>query len=355
MTTHISTPIHIATVNGKPLRFFRSPMEGPDFPWFAFNNLMLCFAVTAEVKNVVMSKFVASEWRGHSRLVVDDAGEEIIICPHFMARGLLGAMEQNDFVRKGALETYLQAWTDALKQLTADLPIGSPEWLAWMKQAVSRGGDDNTNPVLNPTLAFLEAAEKYGKVVHKDGERFLQIAMPDDGADAAPPTPRPVSTMLIPVEQYAETFPWIACKVYIQNRNRIDQIAKTMKTCLRVDEAAGGCFVVKFFIQIDECIARQCNHHQRYLGANNAGQTIEKRCELTQDRGVWHHIAPPQASDEITTRMLTLYINRYIVKSSGRSCLSLIVRLHFRDFDQGCCLFDESHAFKVRRRELGGS
>jgi hypothetical protein len=184
-------PLYTATVNGLPLRFFPSPLEGPDFPWHAFNDLMLCFAVTAEVKNVVMSKFVASEWRGHSRLVVDSAGEETIICPHYMAQGLLRATEQHEFVPKGARDAYDQVWTDALKKLTADLPIGSPEWLAWMKRAVSRGGDDNANPVLNPILAFIEAAEKYGSMVEdKDGKRVMQIAMPDEGADAAPPPSR---------------------------------------------------------------------------------------------------------------------------------------------------------------------
>src|SRR5262249_6837225 len=72
---------------------------------------------------------------------------------------------------------------------------GSKEWFQYMKIAVNREEPNDRQIALSPGLSFLDAAEKYGEVVERDGERQVRIAMPDDGADEPPPPPNPFGKM----------------------------------------------------------------------------------------------------------------------------------------------------------------
>ena len=49
----ITKPIYEATVSGKPLRFFASPLlDGkPDFPWHSVDDLQRCIGMSREERN----------------------------------------------------------------------------------------------------------------------------------------------------------------------------------------------------------------------------------------------------------------------------------------------------------------
>lgn len=197
--TPISTPIHIATVNGKPLRFFRSPVKDPDMPWFAIKDMLECFGL-AHVGGIIMSSLKNSEWGGDVRPAATTDGL-VEIAPHYMAQGFLGAMEKVGEVQKGALDAYSEAGIPAIKELlaTAGIRFGSPEMYAWIKQAAFDGKTDGQAGILDPNIALVLAMEKHGEVVERDGERFIRIAMPEDGADEPPPSPKPSEEMNLDV------------------------------------------------------------------------------------------------------------------------------------------------------------
>ena len=188
----IIEPIHTAIINDKPLRFFKSPHDRPDLPWHVPADLAKCFGLAEGLATAILHDMKTGDrWKDDVRIVATAEGL-ITIASHSVAQGFLGAMEEVGQISKGAFEAYAQAGLPAMDKL--DLPpCGSPEFWRWMKVAVHRSEPDDRSIALNPGLAFIDAAEKYGEVVERDGERQVKIAMPDDSADEPPP-PSPQAT-----------------------------------------------------------------------------------------------------------------------------------------------------------------
>ncbi len=85
-------PIHAATINGKPVRFFVSPLKDgrPDFPWHCVGDLMSALMMDQPTRE----HFFRSLRDGPTAVVVSiptDSGI-VQVCPHFMAQGLVDAM-----------------------------------------------------------------------------------------------------------------------------------------------------------------------------------------------------------------------------------------------------------------------
>ena len=177
MTTHITIPLHIATVNGKPLRFFRSPVKDPDMPWVAVDDLPKCFDLSRLARMVLEIIKREPKW-ADVRYRVSTIDGVVTIASHDAAKGFFGAAEQQGELPKGALEAYVEAGAPATKKLldAAGIKLGSPEMYTWVRQAVGEFGDQ---AVLNPNTALFLALERYGEVVERDGERFFRIVVPD--------------------------------------------------------------------------------------------------------------------------------------------------------------------------------
>jgi hypothetical protein len=196
--TPITTPIHIATVNGKSLRFFKSPVKDPDMPWFAVDDLPKCFELSRLAGMVLEIIKREPKWADVVRRI-STADGVVTIAPHYMAQGFFGAAEQQGELSKSVLKTYLEAGVPATQKLLRDAGIkfGSPEMYAWVRQAIGELGDQ---AVLNPNTALFLALERYGEVVERDGERFIRMVVPDDGADEPPPpSPKPSGEMNLDV------------------------------------------------------------------------------------------------------------------------------------------------------------
>ena len=178
MTTHITTPLHVATVNGKPLRFFRSPHDRPDLPWHVPADLATCFALEDGPAGAILCDMATnSRWKDDVRTVGTVEGL-MMIASHSVAQGFLGAMEEVGQIPNGAFETYARAGLPAMDKL--DLPpFGSKEFWQWMKIAAHRGKPDDRAIALSPGLSILDAAEKYGVVVQRNGERQVRISVPE--------------------------------------------------------------------------------------------------------------------------------------------------------------------------------
>jgi hypothetical protein len=108
------------------------------------------------------------------------ANGPVTIAPNYMALKVLGAMEQIGEIDKSAVNDYARAIAEiSPEKMTEGLPFGSKAFFDWMKKALSREGGDDTSNILNPMLALLEAAEKYGEAIQEDGEYCFRITMPE--------------------------------------------------------------------------------------------------------------------------------------------------------------------------------
>jgi hypothetical protein len=102
------TPIHTGSVNGKPVRFFRSPLgDGrPDFPWLALDDLMAALALPRPIRRAY-SRGLRSDWKDRIRTITTAKGPTTVV-PNAVAQGLLNAV-----VGQGLCPAALEADYDA--------------------------------------------------------------------------------------------------------------------------------------------------------------------------------------------------------------------------------------------------
>lgn len=85
-------PAFVGRLNDKPLRFFKAPLPGPHLPWHAAEDLHQCLALPRDLRRHFQQRLKSSEWKDHVRTVAIAEGI-VTIAPHFVAQGLIGAMQ----------------------------------------------------------------------------------------------------------------------------------------------------------------------------------------------------------------------------------------------------------------------
>lgn len=95
----IVTPISTGSVNGKSVRFFRSPLDGPDMPWHSVDDLYVALAFSRQLRRH-FKQMLQGTWRNDVRTVATAEGITTI-APHYMAQGLIGSLEH--FQPEGAV------------------------------------------------------------------------------------------------------------------------------------------------------------------------------------------------------------------------------------------------------------
>lgn len=87
----ITKPIHTADVNGRQIRYFRPPLSGPHQPWHAIDDLFRAMEMERKVRKGFIRDLQASDqWKGLAKTVATKDGI-VLIAPHFMAQGFMGA------------------------------------------------------------------------------------------------------------------------------------------------------------------------------------------------------------------------------------------------------------------------
>ena len=64
----LTSPIHIGTLNGKPLRFFKAPLSGPHLPWHAWDDMVACIGLPRSLRRH-MQQSLKSEHAANIRTV----------------------------------------------------------------------------------------------------------------------------------------------------------------------------------------------------------------------------------------------------------------------------------------------
>ena len=89
----LASPAYTGTVNDKPLRFFKAPLQGAQLPWHAAADLHHCLSLPRDLRRHFRQSLRSSEWKDDVRTIATHDGI-VTIAPHFMAQGLIGAMQE---------------------------------------------------------------------------------------------------------------------------------------------------------------------------------------------------------------------------------------------------------------------
>jgi hypothetical protein len=135
-------PLHVATVCGKPFRFFRGPGDAPDMPWHAHDDLLAALGLPRSLRRELRSKMLKNF--GPQCRTVEVDGEPVLIAPHYVAQGLVSAAQE---AGHGITTTpaqvdreYVEGGMAALKVLTAGL--GQVEGFHYVMAAFRNQGNE---------------------------------------------------------------------------------------------------------------------------------------------------------------------------------------------------------------------
>ncbi len=126
------TPLHTAALRARPVRFFRSPLDGPDFPWVALADLLAVGGYTPEG-----AAFWVVKWQSlFPEQAHDLAG--VVIVPDVAARGFFEWAAASGWEEAADL---LHAYNRISAELFTRLHGGGPmeEFVERLQEAVTRG------------------------------------------------------------------------------------------------------------------------------------------------------------------------------------------------------------------------
>ena len=131
--SELTKPLHVATIRGHQLRFFRTPNNDgrPDFPWHCCDDLYRCMELPRKVR-----RYFQRCWTNRSmfRTVATTDGI-VMIAPHCVAQGATSAW--NEIGGVNIENEYALESAHALNKLTAGLTF--PEQvLPWAAAAIKR-------------------------------------------------------------------------------------------------------------------------------------------------------------------------------------------------------------------------
>lgn len=125
--TALSEPVHVGTVNGKRLRFFRGPSPEPRMPFHAHADLLECLELPPEVKTVLTRKLI-NHWKDDIKSVATTEGI-VTIAPHYVAQGLISSAmmlesgTSNEVVKNGYEKEGAKALGVLANKATGDLGV----------------------------------------------------------------------------------------------------------------------------------------------------------------------------------------------------------------------------------------
>lgn len=107
-------PIFTGTVNGKPVRFFKTPLNDgkPDFPWHSVDDLQKAAGFDRQTRR----HFLRTMQHNDRKSVATPDGI-IVVAPHYIAQGLVGAAIELGVSHGAADNEYHRAVVDAFKEI----------------------------------------------------------------------------------------------------------------------------------------------------------------------------------------------------------------------------------------------
>jgi len=126
-------PLHIATIRGQQLRFYRTPNNDgcPDLPWHNVDDLQKCLGLSRQQRKFFLKEEWASEFKSAFKSIAAANGI-VVIAPHFVAQGTIDAMQDCMGDVEDVDRDYHRGGVVACKKLTSGLSFenGLLEWMA---------------------------------------------------------------------------------------------------------------------------------------------------------------------------------------------------------------------------------
>ncbi|NVN09740.1 hypothetical protein [Nguyenibacter vanlangensis] len=121
----LHNPIYTGQLRGHAIRFFAAPNGVVALPWHSCADLASAAGLPADAQDVFLQMTRSGSFQDSVRMVRTDAGE-VLIAPHFVAQGTIGAFKQCGFLpADDAFENeFYRAGIGAAKVLQAGM---SPE------------------------------------------------------------------------------------------------------------------------------------------------------------------------------------------------------------------------------------
>lgn len=132
----LQTTLHTADVNGKPVRFFRSPQQGPDFPWHVADDLFLALGFPRPVRKEFQRRLKADHADDVRTVATSDG--IVTIAPHYMAQGAIGAGIDIGCTPTTAEASYARAGVVCLNLILAERGLSGEAALRFAIDAARR-------------------------------------------------------------------------------------------------------------------------------------------------------------------------------------------------------------------------
>lgn len=118
------TPLHVGTVNGHPVRFFRAPSGVPEIPWHAAEDLFSAVDLPPD-RRQQLTQAMRSVVGSQSATVATSEGP-VVIASHLLAQAFLIGMAQAAAEAGDTFppldREYAEDAAEAMKILASDLP-----------------------------------------------------------------------------------------------------------------------------------------------------------------------------------------------------------------------------------------
>ena len=131
-------PLHTGTVGGCPVRFFRGPSGRPEPSWHAIEDCIRPLGLSRSLRRELL-RMTQRHWGAELRTVATADGP-VVVAPHYVAQGLLGAAVEAMGAKASVETEYALAGAEALRKLGGDLPPMARVELALAAFRNSTGG-----------------------------------------------------------------------------------------------------------------------------------------------------------------------------------------------------------------------
>ena len=116
----LSTPVHVGRIGDADVRFFRGPSGSPEMPWHSVEDLYQALNLPGSLRRQML-RMTQAHWGKELRTVATADGP-VVIGPHFVAQGLIGAAVEAMGGKPSLEIEYAKAGAEALKRLAGDRP-----------------------------------------------------------------------------------------------------------------------------------------------------------------------------------------------------------------------------------------
>lgn len=131
MSKRLHSPVHVGTINGHLVRFFKATSGRPEMPWHVFEDLAKAVGFEPDLRRQFL-QVTQAEYKGEMQTLATSGGL-VVIAPHYVAQGTVGAAIALRQCPERAEIEYAKEGAQALGAIMANVP--PDRFMAFLEQA----------------------------------------------------------------------------------------------------------------------------------------------------------------------------------------------------------------------------